>query len=130
MRSFRAMGRSGAVGFIAAMLLALGSGLASAQSGECMVDLHNNTVCPPAKTICLMEKHGGAIKCSPPDGGVIADRYGVAQCGTGRCVLDMRGDAFCSRQSGGAAAKSQYGDAVCTGGCDKAQAAMCTTLKR
>lgn len=130
MKSFKATARSIAAGFIAAMLLAFATGQAGAQSGECVVDLHNNTVCPPAKTICVVEKNGGAIKCSPPDGGVIADRYGVAQCGTGRCVLDIRGDAFCSRESGGAAARGQYGDAVCTGGCDKAQAARCTTLKR
>lgn len=129
MRSFRAMASSIASVFIAAMLLVFATGPAGAQSGECVVDLHNNTVCPPAKTICVVEKNGGAIKCSPPDGGVIADRYGVAQCGTGRCVLDIRGDAFCSRENGGAAARGQYGDAVCTGGCDKAQAARCSTLK-
>jgi len=29
-----------------------------------------------------------------------------------------------------AAARGQYGDAVCTGGCVKAQASLCTTLTR
>ena len=106
------------------------TGQAPAQSSECLVDRSNTTVCPPAKTLCLMENNSGLIKCSPPDGGVIADRYGLAQCGTGRCVLDVRGDPFCSKSSGGAAAKGQYGDAVCSGGCERAQAAMCTTLKR
>lgn len=115
---------------IAGLLFVAFVGPAVAQSSECVVDQYNNTLCPPAKTLCLLESNSRTIKCSPPDGGVIADRYGVAQCGVGRCVLDIRGDAFCSRDAGGAAAKGQYGDAVCTGGCDKAQAALCTTLKK
>ena len=52
-----------------------------AQSSECVVDRNNNTVCPPAKSVCLKESVSGSVKCSPPDGGVIADRYGAAQCG-------------------------------------------------
>ena len=103
---------------------------AGAQSSECVVDQYNNTLCPPAKTVCLLEANSRTVKCSPADGGVIVDRYGNAQCGVGRCVLDIRGDPFCSKDSGGAAAKGQYGDAVCTGGCVKAQASLCTTLKR
>ena len=114
---------------IFAILCAAG-GTASAQSGECVVDGNNNTVCPPAKSVCLRESNSSTVKCSPPDGGVIADRYGAAQCGIGRCVLDIRGDPFCAKDSGGAAAKGQYGDAVCAGGCAKALAAMCTTLVR
>lgn len=106
------------------------TGLAMAQSSECVVDAYNNTVCPPAKTLCLLESSSRLIKCSPPDGGVIADRYGAAQCGVGRCVLDIRGVPFCSKDSGGAAAKGQYGDAVCSGGCVQALASICTTLKR
>lgn len=103
---------------------------ASAQSGECVRDLHGNTLCPPAKTVCLTERPVAVIKCSPPDGGVIADRYGMAQCGVGRCALDLRNDPFCSKVSGGAAARGQYGEVVCTGGCDKAQASLCSVLKR
>ena len=120
-------------GFFSAALVAgslVFAGLTHAQSSECVVDRNNNTVCPPAKSVCLKESSSGIVKCSPPDGGVIADRYGAAQCGTGRCVLDIRGDAFCAKDSGGAAAKGQYGDAVCAGGCVRAQASMCTTLTR
>lgn len=106
------------------------AGLANAQSSDCVVDRNNNTVCPPAKSVCLKENNSGSVKCSPPDGGVIADRYGTPQCGPGRCVLDIRGDAFCAKDSGGSAAKGQYGDAVCTGGCVRAQASMCTMLVR
>ncbi len=116
---------------IAAGLLSLGlAGPAAAQSSECVVDQYNNTLCPPAKTICLLETVSRVVKCSPADGGIISDRYGKAQCGVGRCVQDIRGDPFCSKDSGGAAAKGQYGDAVCTGGCEKAQASLCSTLKR
>ena len=104
--------------------------LANAQSSECVVDGNNNTVCPPAKSVCLKESNSSTIKCSPPDGGVIADRYGKAQCGVGRCVLDIRGDAFCAKDSGGASAKGQYGNAVCAGGCERAQASVCSTLTR
>ena len=120
-------------GFFSAALVAgflVFAGLANAQSGECVVDRNNNTVCPPAKSVCLKESNTSAIKCSPPDGGVLADRYGAVLCGPGRCVLDIRGDAFCAKDSGGAAAKGQYGDAVCPGGCVRAQASMCTTLTR
>ena len=116
--------------FIASFLLLTVVGPAAAQSSECVVDQYNNTVCPPAKTLCILESNSRLIKCSPADGGVIVDRYGAAQCGPGRCVLDIRGDPFCSKESGGAAARGQYGDAVCTGGCVKAQASMCSTLAR
>ena len=119
--------------FIAASLMAVlsaATGMVSAQTSECVVDRYNNTICPPAKTVCLAERNGGAIKCSPPDGGVIADRYGMALCGAGRCVLDIRGEPFCAKDSGGASAKGKYGDAVCAGGCVKAQASMCSTLTR
>ena len=119
--------------FVSAVVLAAfcaATGLAQAQSSECVVDRNNNTLCPPAKSVCLTESINGAIRCSPPDGGVIADRYGMAQCGVGRCVVDIRGDAFCAKDSGGAAAKGQYGDAVCAGGCAKAQASLCSALTR
>ena len=118
--------------FFAALVafIMAGAGTANAQTSECVVDRNNNTVCPPAKSVCLKEGNSNSIKCSPPDGGVIADRYGVALCGAGRCVLDIRGDAFCAKDSGGASAKGQYGDAVCTGGCVRAQAALCSTLTR
>ena len=106
------------------------AGWVHAQSSECVVDRYNNTVCPPAKSLCLTETISGAIKCSPPDGGLILDRYRTVQCGPGRCVLDIRGDPFCAREIGGAAAKGQYGDAVCAGGCVRAHASMCSTLSR
>ena len=120
-------------GFFSAALVAgflVFAGLANAQSSECVVDRNNNTVCPPAKSVCLKESNTSAVKCSAPDGGVIADRYGAVLCGPGRCVLDIRGDAFCAKDSGGAAAKGQSGDALCTGGCVRAQASLCTTLTR
>ncbi|MES2283510.1 MAG: hypothetical protein V4542_19005 [Pseudomonadota bacterium] len=116
--------------FVVSALLVTMMGPAAAQSSECVVDQYNNTVCPPAKTLCVLESNSRSVKCSPPEGGVIVDRYGAVQCGPGRCVLDIRGDPFCSKESGGAAAKGQYGDAVCTGGCVKAQASMCSTLTR
>ena len=118
--------------FTAALMavLSAATGMVSAQSSECVVDRYNNTICPPAKTVCLAERNGGSIKCSPPDGGVIADRYGMALCGAGRGVLDIRGEPFCAKDSGGASAKGQYGDAVCAGGCVKAQASMYSTLTR
>lgn len=103
---------------------------AAAQSSECVVDRYNNTLCPPAKTVCVLESASRNVKCSPPDGGIVLDRYGAAQCGVGRCVLDVRGDPFCASDSGGAAARGRYGEAVCTGGCTKAQAAQCSTLTR
>ncbi|MES2414104.1 MAG: hypothetical protein V4614_09905 [Pseudomonadota bacterium] len=118
------------IAVLVGLLLVLVMRPASAQSSECVVDQYNNTVCPPAKTLCLLEPNSRTVKCSPPDGGVLTDRYGNAQCGVGRCVLDIRGDPFCSRDAGGAAARGQYGDAVCTGGCMKAQASLCTTLKK
>lgn len=114
----------------AAAMLFAPVGQVAAQTSECVVDQYNNTICPPAKTLCLLDSNTRLVKCSPPDGGVVADRYGAVQCGVGRCVLDIRGDPFCAKDSGGAAAKGQYGDAVCTGGCAKALASLCTTLKR
>jgi hypothetical protein len=130
MKPFKAMWPA-LIAIVATGFLLLGvANPATAQSSECVVDQYNNTLCPPAKTVCLLETNSRVVKCSPADGGVIMDRYGNAQCGVGRCVLDIRGDPFCSKDSGGAAAKGQYGDAVCTGGCAKAQASLCTTLKR
>ena len=101
-----------------------------AQTSECVADRYGKTTCPPAKTICLLESVSGVVKCSPTDGGIIADRYSKLQCGTGRCVLDIRGDSFCSKAAGGGAAQGQYGDAVCTGGCVPGQASLCAQLTR
>ncbi|WP_341908639.1 hypothetical protein [Polaromonas sp. YR568] len=112
------------------VVLSVAPAVSQAQSSECVVDRYNNTVCPPAKTLCLLDSSSRQVKCSPVDGGIVTDRYGGLQCGPGRCVLDVRGDPFCSKEPGGAAARGQYGDAVCTGGCVKAQAALCTTLTR
>lgn len=130
MAIFKTIARAMLPVLCALAFLAGTAGQAAAQSSECVVDQYNNTVCPPAKTLCLLDSSSRQVKYSPPDGGVIVDRYGKAQCGVGRCVLDIRGDPFCSKDSGGAAAKGQYGDAVCTGGCAKAQASLCTTLTR
>ena len=121
--------RAGRAAFAAAVLAGMACA-AIAQSSECVVDRYNNTVCPPAKTVCILESTSRVVKCSPPDGGIVLDRYGAAQCGAGRCVLDVRGDPFCAKDSGGAAAKGQYGDAVCTGGCARAQPSLCSTLTR
>ena len=106
------------------------SGKAFAQSGDCIVDRYNNTVCPPAKSVCIKESTNSTIKCSPPDGGIALSRYGVAQCGVGRCVSDIRGDLLCSKESGGSAAQDLYGNVVCTGGCAPAQASACSTPTR
>ena len=130
MNSLKAVRRFLAIAATAVALSFVWAGPAAAQSSECVVDQYNNTLCPPARTLCILESNSRTVKCSPPDGGVMVDRYGAAQCGPGRCVLDIRGDPFCSQDSGGAAARGQYGDAVCTGGCVKAQASMCSTLTR
>lgn len=105
-----------------------GCGLAFAQTGDCLVNLQGKTICPPAKTVCLMERNGATIKCSPRDGGIVADRYGAASCGVGRCILDFHGNPVCSKESGGAAAIDMSSVAVCSGGCEKGQAGRCTTL--
>jgi uncharacterized membrane protein len=119
--------------FLRAVFTALGfavaCGAAFSQTGDCIVTLQGKTVCPPAKTVCLMERSGATIKCSPRDGGIVADRYGAAMCGVGRCILDFHGEPVCSKEAGGAAAIDMSSVAVCSGGCEKAQAGRCSTLK-
>jgi hypothetical protein len=102
-------------------------GAVQAQTGDCLVNIQGKTVCPPARSVCLADRNG-VIKCSPRDGGIVADRYGALVCGAGRCMLDFHGEPVCSREPGGAAAIDMSSVAVCTGGCEKAQAARCTTL--
>lgn len=110
-----------------AAIIVTAVGAAQAQTGDCLVNIHGKTVCPPAKSVCLADRHG-VIKCSPRDGGIVADRYGALACGSGRCMLDFHGEPVCSREPGGAAAIDMSSVAVCTGGCEKAQAGRCTTL--
>ena len=111
-------------------LLLLAAGQTYAQTSDCVVDRYGKPACSPAKTICLLEPVTGIVKCSQADGGIVIDRYSKAQCGSGRCILDIRGDPFCSKTIGGGATQGQYGDAVCTGGCAPAQAALCAQLTR
>lgn len=113
---------------VAALGFAAACGAALPQTGECIVTLQGKTVCPPAKTVCLMERSGATIKCSPREGGIVADRYGAAMCGVGRCILDFHGEPVCSKEAGGAAAIDMSSKAVCSGGCEKAQAGRCSTL--
>ena len=101
---------------------------AIAQSRDCVRNLAGQTVCPPPKTLCLRERDNPSIKCSPPDGGILTNRYGKAVCGVGSCVVDLRGDVFCSKSAGGAAAISIQSEPVCTGGCEPASTARCSTL--
>lgn len=101
-----------------------------AQSRDCVSNLAGQTVCPPPKTLCVREGDNPGIKCSPVDGGIILDRYGKAACGVGSCALDVRGDPFCSKLAGGAAANSMQSEPVCSGGCEPAKAALCSTLSK
>ena len=128
-RTLRTYTVSGCLFWLAGFLL-MASFQATAQTSECVADRYGNTTCPPAKTVCLLEPVTGLVKCSPTDGGIVVDRYSKLQCGPGRCVLDIRGDPFCSRTAGGGAAQGQYGDVVCTGGCTPAQASLCSQLTR
>lgn len=128
-RMLQASSASRRLFWLAGFLLAASSQV-HAQTSECVADRYGKTTCPPAKTICLLEPVTGVVKCSPADGGIIVDRYSKLQCGPGRCVLDIRGDPFCSKTAGGGAAQGQYGDAVCTGGCAPAQASLCSQLTR
>lgn len=115
----------------AALLLAcLAAAPAQAQSRDCVRNLAGETVCPPPKTVCLSERDNPSIKCSPADGGIVLDRYGKAACGVGSCLLDVRGDPFCSKVAGGAAGTSMHSEPVCTGGCEPARAALCSTLSK
>jgi hypothetical protein len=114
----------------ALLLPALAPSLASAQSRDCVRGLSGETVCPPPRTMCMADVDNPAVKCSPPDGGILHNRYGRATCGAGACAVDMRGDVFCSKSVAGAASKNMYGDVVCTDGCEPASPARCTTLTK
>ena len=103
---------------------------AAAQSRDCVRNIAGETVCPPARTLCTTERDNPSIKCSPPDGGIVLDRYGRASCGVGSCVLNLQGEPFCSKVAGGAAGISMHAEAVCTGGCAPGQASACTTLTK
>lgn len=120
---------------LSALLVAGGTWMAltqpaEAQSRDCMRNLAGQTVCPPPKTLCLRELDNPAIKCSPPDGGILTNRYGKAVCGAGSCVVDLHGDVFCSKSAGGAASISIQSVPVCTDGCEAASAARCSTLSQ
>jgi hypothetical protein len=117
---------------LAAALVLAGAVMAPAhsQSRDCVRNTAGETVCPPARTQCMAERDNPNIKCSPPDGGIITDRYGKAVCGVGACMTDVRGDVFCSKVAAGAAGASMYGEPVCTQGCEPAKAALCTTLTK
>lgn len=108
----------------------LSSGSAQAQSRDCVRNMSGETVCPPPRTVCMADLDNPSVKCSPPDGGILQNRYGKASCGAGSCAADIRGDVFCSKSPGGAASVGQYGDVVCTNGCEPASPARCTTLSK
>jgi hypothetical protein len=82
---------SAVVAALAFCLLAV-TAPAHAQSRDCVRNTAGETVCPPARTQCMAERDNPNIKCSPPDGGIIADRYGKAVCGVGACMTDWRLD--------------------------------------
>jgi len=126
---FRALARL--LPILAALSLLAGALPAHAQSRDCVRTLSGETVCPPARTQCMAERDNPAvIKCSPVDGGIAPDFYGKPVCGAGSCVRDLRSETYCSRTPAGAAALSINGEAVCTGGCVKASASLCTSLQR
>lgn len=59
-----------------------------------------------------------------------AGRYGAAVCGVGRCVMERDGNVMCSTEPRGSAALDRYSQAVCTGGCEPAQASRCKPLTK
>jgi hypothetical protein len=96
---------------------------------NCLSDRYGSVQCPPAGGSCLKDRYG-EIWCSPPDGGILFDRYEVAVCGPGQCVIDNRGEVFCSSVPRGSAALNRYGEAMCTEGCVGATARACTQPSR
>ncbi|MGA0570409.1 hypothetical protein ACO2Q9_06775 [Variovorax sp. VNK109] len=100
------------------------------QTGSCVTNIRGETVCPPARTVCMQDRDTPEIKCSPRDGGIAHDFYGKASCGPGSCIRDMGGKVTCSRTPGGAAAINMQSEAVCTDGCVPGSASMCTTLSK
>ncbi len=100
------------------------------QTGSCITNIRGETVCPPARTVCLQDRDTTEIKCSTRDGGIAHDFYGKASCGPGSCIRDMGGKVSCSRTPGGAAAINMYSEAVCTDGCVPGNPALCTTLSK
>jgi hypothetical protein len=65
----------------------------------------------------------GRIICSPP-GGVVVSDLGQILCGRGQCVTNL-GRIVCSRQAAGYAAVNEFGQTVCTGGCESASPSYC-----
>lgn len=100
------------------------------QTGGCITNIRGETVCPPARTVCMQDRDTPEIKCSPRDGGIAHDFYGKASCGPGSCIRDMAGKVMCSRTPGGAAAINMYSEAVCTDGCVPGSASMCSMLSK
>lgn len=99
-----------------------------ADTARCLTDRYGQTLCPPADSRCVATRSGGWF-CSGPGGGAALDAAGLPQCGAGRCVTDLQHRVMCSKETGGAAARDRYGQAVCTGGCTPGQAAMCRPLQ-
>jgi hypothetical protein len=110
------------------LLLALAmlsvASLAHSQSG-CVQDRYGAVQCGPAGSHCLKDM-AGDVRCSPPDGGILLDRYKTPVCGPGRCLTNRTGDVVCSSVPKGSAAININGDAVCTDGCVRASATVCT----
>jgi len=96
---------------------------------DCLNDRYGNVQCPPPGGTCIKDFYG-EVRCSPQDGGILLDRYKVPVCGPGQCIIDIKGEVFCSRVPKGSAALDRYGDAVCTEGCVSAAAQSCITPSR
>lgn len=92
----------------------------------CVNDRYDNVQCPPPGGSCLKD-YLGDVRCSPADGGISLDRYKNAVCGPGQCVVNGRGEVFCSRVPKGSAALGRHDEAVCTEGCVGALAEACIT---
>lgn len=115
--------------FILLFAAALGHGAVGAQPQGCVTSRSGETLCPAPDSKCAKDLYGD-WHCSPPGGDVTLDRGRTPVCGPGQCVVDLRGDVYCSSSSRGAAALDRYSEASCAGGCVRAQAQACTRLAK
>lgn len=102
---------------------------AHAQGSGCVTDRAGKTICPAPDARCLQDRYD-AWFCSAPGGDIARNRHGELVCGVGLCVIDSRGDVLCSKAARGPSAIDRTGVAVCSQGCEMAQAKRCTALTR
>jgi hypothetical protein len=102
---------------------------AQAQGSGCVTDRAGKTICPAPDARCLQDRYDDWF-CSAPGGDIARNRHGELVCGVGLCVIDSRGDVLCSKAARGPSAIDRTGVAVCSQGCEMAQAKRCTALTR